>query len=177
MAPITKAAPCSKYNGVLDANGHQTNTPHNMFVDNNHIAAKSSHIKLAQAASIESLFRILGFSDTKSRRTPLSDDKYYREKYSFKKVQLGYLINSSSMTVSFEEDRFIKILSSLSNFHAKRKLYTFPEAATLASHLEYFASMTPSLRFITVALKNPYFWHYETFENNFNRSKTSLIHY
>jgi len=150
---FVKAAPCSVHKGVLDTAGHPTNTPHNMFVDDNHIAATKPYIKLAQAASIEGLFRILGFPNIPLRRTPLSDDKYYREKCSHKKVQLGYVINSSSMTVSFSDDRFTKILSSLSNFHAKRKLYTLREAATLAGHLEFFASMTPWLRFLTIALK------------------------
>ena len=150
---FVKAAPCSINKGVLDDTGQETNTPHNMFVDDNHIAATKSNIKLAQAASIEGLFRILGFPDTQLRRTPLSDDKYYREKCGPTKIQLGYVIDSCSMTVSFADERFIKILSSLSNFHSKRKMYTLREAATLAGHLEFFASMTPWLRFLTVALK------------------------
>ena len=166
---FVKAVSCSIHKGVLDKTGKQTNTPHNMFVDDNHIAATKPYIKLAQAASIEGLFRILGFPNTPLRRTPLSDDKYYREKCSHNKIQLGYVIDSCSMTVSFADERFTKILSSLSNFHSKRKLYTLREAATLAGHLEFFASMTPWLRFLTVALKKSILIALQT--NSANTSK------
>jgi len=152
--PLVKAAPCTTFKGVLDATGKPTNTPHNMFVDDNHIAALLGDMKLAQAASIEGLFQLLGFPSPTLRRTVLSDDKYYREKCSYRKIQLGYLIDTSNMTVSFSQDRFTKILSSLSNFHAKRRTYTLREAAILAGHLEFIASMTPWLRFLTVALKH-----------------------
>jgi len=152
--PITPAYPCAQNIGVLDEKNVPTNTQHHMFVDDNHIASLLPDMKLAQAASIEGLFQILGFPETDLRRTALSEDKYYREKCSYKKIQLGYLINTCSMTVSFAPERFIKIISSLSNFHAKRKTFTLREAATLAGHIEFFASMTPWLRFLTIALKH-----------------------
>jgi len=152
--PIVQAFPCSQHTGIMDKNNNPTNTQHHMFVDDNHMASLLPDMKMAQAASIEGLFQILGFPDVSLRRTALSEDKYYREKCSYKKIQLGYLINTSSMTVSFAPDRFEKILSSLSNFHAKRKTFTLREAATLAGHIEFFASMTPWLRFVTIALKH-----------------------
>jgi len=151
---ITPACKCTQHTGILDINNQPTNTQHHMFVDDNHIASLLPDMRLAQAASIKGLFQILGFPAPELRRTALSEDKYYREKCSYKKIQLGYLLNTCSMTVSFAPDRFEKILSSLSNFHSKRKIFTLREAATLAGHIEFFASMTPWLRFVTIALKH-----------------------
>jgi len=149
-----RATPCSQHSGVLNSDGSIQNTPHNTFVDDNHMADIFSRIKLAQAASIEGLYQILGFPDKPLRRSPLSEDKYFRETCSPIKLQLGYLVDTTRMRVSFSDERFQHMLTTLSNWHSRRQQFTLREAATLAGELEFIASMCTWLRFITVSLKH-----------------------
>ena len=150
----TNAVPDSLNKGVLDKNGDPINTPHNMFVDDNVIAEVRSRMRQAQAASAESLFRIAGFPNPTLRRSPLSMDKYYAATCSFLKKQLGYLINTRTMYVSFPNEKFAAMLQVLNDWHKKRKSYTIKQAARLAGSLEFFASVTPWIRFVTTSLKH-----------------------
>jgi len=151
---ITSASPCSIHKGVFYPNGKRKNTPHNTFVDDNLIAETAPFIKLAQAASIEGLYNVLGLPDTKLRRTVLSDDKYYRESCGPSKIQLGYLINTNTMLVTFTEKRIQDMRVTLSHWHKKRRQFKVHDLAVLSGHLEFIASMTPWLRFLTIALKH-----------------------
>ena len=150
---ITPTSACSLHKGVFSPNGDRKNTPHNTFVDDNLIAETAPFIKHAQAASIEGLYNILGLPDTKNRRTVLSNDKYYRESCGPSKIQLGYLINTNTMLVSFTNKRLQDMRTSLSHWHKKRRRFKLHDLAVLSGHLEFIASMTPWLRFITIALK------------------------
>jgi len=151
---LTKATPCTQHRGVLSPQGKRTPTPHNTFVDDNLIAETLPFIKLAQAASIEGLYQILGYPQTHIRRTVLSDDKYYRESCGPIKTQLGYVINTNTMFVSFTDKRINDMKTSLSQWHHKRRQFKLHDLAVLAGHLEFIASMTPWLRFLTIALKH-----------------------
>jgi len=151
---LTKATPCTQHKGVIGPQGKRFPTPHNTFVDDNLIAETFPYIKLAQAASIEGLYQVLGFPQTHIRRTVLSDDKYYRESCGPIKTQLGYVINTNSMFVSFTDKRINDMRTSLSQWHHKRRQFKLHDLAVLAGHLEFIASMTPWLRFLTIALKH-----------------------
>jgi len=100
---FSKAFPDSHHQGVYTDNVIQ-NTPHNTFVDDNCIAEIRPRMPQAMAASVESLFAILGQPDILSRRSPLSMDKYYQAECSYTKKQLGYLINTRLMTVTFPNE-------------------------------------------------------------------------
>jgi len=134
-----KAVPDEIHKGVLTPKGTPINTPHSMFVDDNVIAEIRPRMKQAQAASAESLFRVTGFPDTSLRRSPLSMDKYYAPTCSYLKKQLGYLINTRTMYISFPQEKFDAMISVLQDWHAKRKRYTIKQAARLAGSLEFFA--------------------------------------
>ena len=149
-----KAIPDTIHKGVLASTGKPINTPHNMFVDDNVIAEIRPRMKQAQAASAESLFRIAGFPNIKLRRSPLSMDKYYASTCSYLKKQLGYLINTRTMYVSFPQEKFDSMILVLQDWHTKRKSYTIKQAARLAGSLEFFASVSPWIRFLTTSLKH-----------------------
>jgi len=151
---FTRAVPDDTHTGVLDTSGSPVNTPHNTFVDDNTIAEVRPRMRQAMAASAESLFHLIGHPDTTQRRSPLSMEKYYQAQCSHVKKQLGYLIDTRTMTVSFPTEKFNLITSTLSHWHAKRKKYTLKEAATLAGCLEFFASISTWIRFITTSLKH-----------------------
>jgi len=151
--PYTQAAPDSTHQGVLNLANQPENTPHNTFVDDNHMADVVPRIRMAQAASIEGLFTILGSPCPHLRRTVLSEDKYYEQKCGPEKIQLGYLVNTRSMSVGFTELRLNDLHLQLSIWANKRKSYSIKEAAKLAGNIEFIASTTVWLRFLTIALK------------------------
>jgi len=151
--PYIQAGPDSIHTGVFTNMNQPVNTPHNTFVDDNHMADVVPRIRLAQAASIEGLFSILGAPSPNLRRTVLSEDKYYQQKCGPEKIQLGYLVNTRTMTVGFTEQRLLELHLQLSTWSNKRKSYTIKEAAKLAGNIEFIASTTVWLRFVTVALK------------------------
>jgi len=133
--PYTQAAPDSTHQGVFNDINQPKNTPHNTFVDDNHMADVVPRIRLAQAASIEGLFNILGSPSPHLRRTVLSEDKYYEQKCGPEKIQLGYLVNTRTMSVGFTESRLLDLHSQLSIWVNKRKSYSIKEAAKLAGNI------------------------------------------
>jgi len=151
---FVKARSDTIHKGVLDQQGIPRNTPHNTFVDDNTIAEIRSRMPQAMAASVESLFLLLGYPDPTKRRSPLSMDKYYQAQCSFSKKQLGYLINTRDMMVTFPPDKLLKMTNILHKWHSKRKSYTIKQAAELAGNLEFFASTAIWLRFLTYSIKN-----------------------
>jgi len=109
---------------VMGDNGIPVNTPHHTFVDDNHMADIFPRIRIAQAASIEGLFQILCFPETAFRRSVLSEDKYYEQACSPIKLQLGYLVNTRSMSVGFSSSRLTSLANVLQTWATKRKSYT-----------------------------------------------------
>jgi len=139
---------------VLNQQGLPRNTPHNTFVDDNTIAEIRPRMPQAMAASVESLFLLLGYPEPTKRRSPLSMDKYYQAQCSYSKKQLGYLINTRDMIVTSPPDKILKMTNILHKWHSKRKSYTIKQASELAGNLEFFASTAIWLRFLTYSIKN-----------------------
>ena len=99
--------------GVINPDtGLAVKTPHFPFVDDTLMADILYYIKMAMAASLESLYLTLGYPDETKRRSPLSIDKFYQAKCSWIKEQLGLIINTRDMTISLPQakvDRLLKI--------------------------------------------------------------------
>jgi len=125
-----------------------------MFFDNNHIADIYPRIRLAQAASIEGFFQLLGFPEKHLRRSVLSEDKYFEQACGPIKLQLGYKVNTRSMTVGFSHARLSALSDLLFQWGSQRKSYTLKEAAKLAGLLEFIASISTWVRFLSVSLKH-----------------------
>jgi len=142
------------HKGVFNQQNFIRNTPHNPFVDDNTIAEIRSRMPQAMAASVESLFLLLGQPDTSKRRSPLSMDKYYQAQCLYSKKQLGYNINTRTMMISFPQDKLSKMTNILHKWHTKRKSYTIRQSAELAGNLEFFASTAIWIRFLTYSIKN-----------------------
>jgi len=152
---FVQATSDSTHKGVFLPNSSTPcNTPHHMFVDDNHIADIYPRIRIAQAASIEGLFQILGFPEKHLRRSVLSEDKYFEQACGPIKLQLGYRVDTRSMTVGFSNARLTALADLLSQWSSSRKSYTLKEAAKLAGLLEFIASMSTWVRFLTVSLKH-----------------------
>ena len=71
------------------------------------------YLRSALAASVDTLFILLGFPQETIRKNPLSMDKYYESLCSYSKKQLGYLINTMQLTISIPKDKRKEIIDIL----------------------------------------------------------------
>ncbi len=138
--------------GVFDEQGEPVKTPHNMFVDDNLICDILSRIKQAMAASIEALYRILGFPDEEARQLCLSMDKFLESKCSWLRVQLGILVNTRQMTCSLPAEKRARLLKILRGWHHGRKSFTALEAAKLVGSLMHACQVCPWGVFLLIPL-------------------------
>ena len=67
------------------------------------------------AASIEALYTILGFPETKKRQSPLSLDKYFESVCSYERIQLGFQVNTRTMSIALTEKKRLSMLDELSH--------------------------------------------------------------
>ena len=65
------------------------------------------------AASIETLYTILGYPDIAMRQDALNLDKFLQSIYSFKRDQLGVLLTTRSMTVGLAESKWLLMIEEL----------------------------------------------------------------
>lgn len=133
----THASADTLHTGVYDPIlGRDVNTPHNPFVDDTLMADIQPHILTAMGASIESLFLSLGALCEAERRSPLSMDKFAEFLCSWRKQQLGLIIDSRKMTVTLPPDKIHRMTETLSKtWHPSRKSFTLLEGVTLVIHL------------------------------------------
>ena len=145
----------SVYKGVLLEEGDTpVNTPHFMFVDDNHMADIGTNIKQAMAGSIESIFDVLGFPKPIIRRDAISWDKYDHANCSWRKQQLGLIIDTCQMIVELPEDKLDDLCEILAHWHSSRKSFTVLQIAQLLGKLEYAAKVAPWLRFLCISLRD-----------------------
>ena len=112
------------------------NIPHNLFVNDTLIVETRQHILTAMAASIELLYVVIGREKLSDRRSPISIDNFNVHKCSWKKQQLGLVINTRTMTVSFPEDRLLHLVTTLTTtWYAHMKSFTLLEGVTLLGNL------------------------------------------
>ena len=147
---FTNAVPCSINPGLIDTN----RTQYNMFVDDSLFAQTRDNIKHAMAASIEALHIILGYPDTEIRQNPLSLDKYYESTCSFERIQLGIRVNSRTMCLSLTDKKRLSMLDELSHWHSKRKSFTLLQGVTLCGSIEFWANISPWVRFLYLNLRS-----------------------
>ena len=98
---FVQAVACSKHQGVLDEQGRAPPTPHHYFVDDGLYAEvfDKPRILQATAASIETIFLLLGESALHNRQDPISWDKLFEMLINYSNVALGNHINTRKMIV------------------------------------------------------------------------------
>lgn len=151
---FVKARKCSTNKGVLTEAGTPVNTPINTFVDDALMAEIRSRIRQAMAASIESLFMILGEPDERKRRIALSLDKFFDAICGPEKVQLGLQFDTRAMVVKLTETMREKMLAEIKNWHDSRKAFTALQAARLVGTLQYMASISQWAKFLYSSLSH-----------------------
>ena len=130
-------------------------TMSSMFVDDSLFSNTIENIKHIMAASIEALYIVLGYSNVEIRQSPLSLDKYYQSICSYKRIQLGKVVNTMTLGVGITEDKRFKMVAELSNWpHKKRKYFTLFNGVTLCGSLEYWVTTSPWARFLYLSLSD-----------------------
>ena len=125
-----------------------------MFVDDNLMAEIRQYIRPAMAASIEALFRLLGYPDQDLRKSPLCMEKFLLAVCLYVKVQLGKEINTRTMTVHMSSKMFDKLLQDINNWHSHQKSFTILQAAKLLGIIEHAASYVIWAKFLYYGLRH-----------------------
>ncbi len=143
------AQACRIHKGVLEKNGHPVNTPHHLFVDDDIYAEifDVERIERCVAAGIESIFILLGDSDTSVRQDPIAWDKLYEMIIHYINKVLGFIVNTRKMTIETPSD-FIRNVSKLmtTTWGKHRKSFTIKEAETLTGLLGHISNTAPWLK-------------------------------
>ena len=106
-------------------------------------------VEQAIAASIESIFAILGNPCPEARQDPVSWDKLFDMVIGFCNKILGVVINTQTMTVRTPENYVQDTVSLMTTtWHAKRRSFTISEIEQLTGCLGHIAQTSPWLRFI-----------------------------
>ncbi|KAL7544775.1 hypothetical protein ACHAWF_013580 [Thalassiosira exigua] len=149
--PFTPARACSRRQGVRDCNGNDLPTPHRLFVDDAVYAdiyeRSRERIERTVAASIESMYIILGRSDLSKRQDPISFDKLIEMLISHLNKILGQVIDTRTLDVGVPPDYRRQTVNLLRPFHSKRKAFTVIEMERLTGMLIFIASTAPWLKF------------------------------
>ena len=140
---------CRSHKGVLNENGRPVNTPHHLFVDDD-IYAEIFDVKRIEqcvAAGIESIFVLLGESDTNVRQDPIAWDKLYEMVIHYTNKVLGFIVNTRAMTIETPSE-FIRNVSKLmtTTWGKHRKSFTIKEAETLTGLLGHISNTAPWLK-------------------------------
>ena len=72
-------------------------------------------------ASIESLHIILGYPNIEIRQNPLTLVKYHKSTCYYNRHQLGRVLNTRSLGVGVTEEKRIKMVTELCNWHHKKR--------------------------------------------------------
>ena len=149
-----QAVACAWHTGVFNPDGTRMNSKHNMFVDDNLMAEIRKWMPQAMAASIEALFRLLGRPAPQFRKSALCLEKIIKALCSYKKTQLGKVINTRTMTVSMTEERIIHMTAELDHWHSRRKSFTIRQGAQLLGLLEHAATYVVWAKFLFYGLRH-----------------------
>ena len=151
---FVQAKPCKLRKGVKNANGELLPPKLFMFVDDSLMCEIYSRILRLLAASIESLFQVMGEDRPELRRSNLSMEKYYKIICSYIQVQLGVVVNTRKMTVSMTEEKKTNLVKELESWHSARRSFVIREAGTLLGQLNNAAEVSYWARLLFANIRN-----------------------
>ena len=125
-----------------------------MFVDDYLYVHIDSVIRHSMAASIKTLYTILGYPDIAMRQDALNLDKFLQSIYSFKRDQLGVLLTTRSMTVGLAESKWLLKIGELGHWHTRRRSFTLLQGVTPCGSLEYWSNTSCWGRFHFLTLRH-----------------------
>ena len=106
------------------------------------------------AASLESLFRIMGADRPTIRCSNVSIDKYFKLVVSHYQTQLGLDVDTRNMIVTLPESKRTPLLTLLRHWHSHRKSFVIKEASSLLGKLNFAAEVASWARFLFIQIRS-----------------------
>ena len=133
---FVQATKCKQHQGILDENGDELPTPHNIYVDDDLIADTRKRMPQALASAIEAIFTVMGAPCIRLRACAIALDKWSKLKVSYCVVLLGLEFNTRAMTVGITDEYRAEVLHLLKNtWHPGRRSFTVSEMEKLVGKL------------------------------------------
>jgi len=126
----------SKNLGIIDDNGRERASPHNIYVDDNLMADTRRRLPQTLAAAIEAIFVIMGQPNLALRKCAVAMDKWLKLEVHAVQVLLGLLWNTRDMTVGTTpmfRSETCELLQSA--WHEGREAFTVSEMEELVGKL------------------------------------------
>jgi hypothetical protein len=148
-ALIPAAAPDALNPGTLESDA----TPHNMFVDDNAVAATRDHIMAAIRAAEASAYAVFGSPGDDLRNPCITDDKWAAFAH-YCITHLGYQICSRSMTVAWPCDKREALREIIdSHFQDQSKTLPLVQISKLLGLIRHGAFVFPLGIFFSIRLQ------------------------
>ena len=139
--------------GVRSASGRDSNTPHDLFVDDDVYADvyNIDRIRLEQAiaSGIEAVLTVLGASDLQERQDPVAWDKLVEMVVSYTNCILGMEINTRRLTFRVPRT-YVQDTATLirQHWHEQRQSFTILDIEILTGRLGHIATSATWLSFL-----------------------------
>lgn len=150
---FAQASADSLNTGVLDAQGRMLPTPNVTFVDDNMLADVRQRIRVCIHTSIRALFMILGWPEPSRRALAVALDKFSDRALSHRRVQLGLLFDTRTLTVSLPDEKRELLLALLEQWGPRRRAFTARQAAELLGLLQHACTVCPWGKYLFLDLR------------------------
>jgi hypothetical protein len=133
---FVKAKKCSKNRGILNDDGTEQPTPHNIYVDDNLMADTRERMPFTLAAAVEAIFVIMGFPRLLLRPSAVAMDKWKLLMVSPIQILLGLLFNTRDMTVGVTPAYRMETCHLMkTRWHSEREAFDVKELEQLVGKL------------------------------------------
>jgi hypothetical protein len=138
--------------GIVGLDGHRCEARHSTFVDDNLTAATGAFIRLAIHASLQSLYELLGVSNP-YLLDAVAHDKFIDRLCDPVREQLGFLINTNTISVGFPVSKRERLRDTVKQWHDERKSFNALDIARLIGVLYHATTVCCWARFILIDLQ------------------------
>jgi hypothetical protein len=138
--------------GIVTPTGIRHEARHSTFVDDNLTAAIHRFIGDAMHYSLQSLYELLGDPGT-TQVDAVSVDKFLERLCGAVREQLGFIIDTNRLIVSFSSSKRHRLYDTVTNWHDNRRQFTALEIARLIGVLIHASTVCWWSRFILIDLQ------------------------
>jgi hypothetical protein len=140
-AELTPVFSCTINRGIMDDAGNQIDLPACIYVDDAlMLALNTDHMKIVLAATIKTIFIVMGEPDVAVRQCPFAMDKWLELVIGPKQTMLGLIIETNRLTVAIPPKYFQEVFELLnSTWHPNQHRFKVSEAQKLIGKLARLA--------------------------------------
>eukprot|EP00957_Ditylum_brightwellii_P195903 14925994-Ditylum_brightwellii.AAC.1 len=95
------------------------------------------------SASIEALFILMGYPESRRRRNAVCMEKYLAAQYEYEKKQLGVRLNTRALALGIMAYKKLCMTSELQHWNKKRKSFNIRQVGTSTGNIQYICFVTP----------------------------------